>query len=189
VNKIKILVAAVAAIVFVGALAAQAQTGDTTHSEHGTHAEQAADHDRNPAGELRAVKRVTARYHSLRRALDSGFVAFSLDPNNPDAPTCFDSPDGGMGVHYVRNIDETLDARDPEALVYEVGRHGRLSLAAVEYIVPEELVEPDDPPMLFGEMLHHHPFLPVYILHAWIWKSNPDGIFADFNPRVGACPD
>jgi hypothetical protein len=149
----------------------------------------AAAHERpTQSGELRQVKKVTARYHSLRAAQHDGFAAFSLDPNTPDVPTCFDSPDGGMGVHYVRHIDDVLDANDPEALVYEVGRNGRVKLVAVEYIVPEEFVDPGAPPMLFGEMLHHHPFLPVYILHAWIWKTNPDGVFADFNPRVGACP-
>jgi hypothetical protein len=149
----------------------------------------AAAHERPTQwGELRQVQRVTARYHSLRAAQRAGFAAFSLDPNNPDVPTCFDSPDGGMGVHYVRHIDDVLDANDPEALVYEVERDGHVKLVAVEYIVPEEFVDPDAPPMLFGEMLHHHPFLPVYILHAWIWKTNPDGRFADFNPRVGSCP-
>jgi hypothetical protein len=149
----------------------------------------AAAHERPTQwGELRQVQRVTARYHSLRAAQRDGFAAFSLDPNNPDVPTCFDSPDGGMGVHYVRHIDDVLDANDPEALVYEVERDGHVKLVAVEYIVPEEFVDPDAPPMLFGEMLHHHPFLPVYILHAWIWKTNPDGVFADFNPRVRCCP-
>ena len=141
-----------------------------------------------PSAQLGEVNRATARYHSLRTARADGFAAFSLDPDNPDVPTCFDSPDGGMGVHFVRHIDGVLDANDPEALVYEVERSWSVKLVAVEYIVPEEFVDPDDPPMLFGEMLHHHPFLPVYILHAWIWKSNPDGVFADFNPRVGACP-
>jgi hypothetical protein len=189
VKKLKFTATAITALILVNAMAAQAQTQDATHAEHSSHAQHAAGHGRVPSRELTEVRRVTDRYHSLRRALADGFVAFSLDPDNPDVPTCFDSPEGGMGVHYARNIDETLDARDPEALVYEVGRHGRLKLVAVEYIAPEGFVDPDDPPMLFGQMLHHHPFLPVYILHAWIWKSNPDGVFADFNPRVKACPN
>jgi len=25
---------------------------------------------------------------------------------------------------------------------------------------------------------------PFYELHAWIWKRNPNGMFADYNPRV-----
>jgi len=24
----------------------------------------------------------------------------------------------------------------------------------------------------------------LWTLHAWIWYRNPDGVFADFNPRV-----
>jgi hypothetical protein len=45
-----------------------------------------------PRGELREVKRATARYHSVRTARAHGFSAFSLDPNNPDVPTCFACP-------------------------------------------------------------------------------------------------
>ena len=93
-----------------------------------------------------------------------------------------------MGVHYVRNIDDILDPTDPEALVYEVGRHGRLRLVALEYIIPEEFVNPSDPPVLFGQELHHHAYLPVYVLHLWAWRWNPTGMFADFNPRVRDCP-
>lgn len=37
-----------------------------------------------------------------------------------------------MGVHFVRHIDDVLDANDPEALVYEVERNGHLQLVAVE---------------------------------------------------------
>lgn len=186
-RKIQITAVAISALLLMSATA-HAQTAAATTAEHSVAAEGGTDHGRHPSSEFRHLRRATARYHSLPKALADGFVAFSLDPDNPDVPTCFDSPDGGMGVHYVRNIDDTLDKNDPEALVYEVRRHGRLRLVAVEYLIPEEFVDPDDPPVLFGETLHRHPFLPVYILHAWIWKSNPDGVFADFNPRVGACP-
>lgn len=169
------IAALTALIMILGATAAYAH--GSGHSEH--------NNDGGRVG-LWKVQKITAKYHRLSKAFDDGFVAFSLE--GTDVPTCFDSPDGGMGVHYVRNIDSVVDAKDPEALVYEVGRHGRLKLVAVEYIVPEEFVDPADPPMLFGQMFHHHSFLPVYILHAWIWKWNPSGMFADFNPRVRACP-
>ena len=36
--------------------------------------------------------------------------------------------------------------------------------------------------------LHLNENLGVYVLHAWVWKYNPNGVFADFNPRVGDCP-
>ena len=43
-------------------------------------------------------------------------------------------------------------------------------------------------PQLYGQMFHKHPTLPQYVLHAWLWEANPNGMFADFNPNVGACP-
>ncbi len=138
--------------------------------------------------ELKELRAVTAPYRSLDAALAAGFVAFSLDPADPDTPTCFDSPDGGMGVHYVRNIDGIVDANDPEAMVYEVKEDGSLKLVAVEYIVPEIEVDPANPPILFGHEFHPHPFLPVWILHVWVWRANPSGTFADYNPDVRPCP-
>jgi hypothetical protein len=34
----------------------------------------------------------------------------------------------------------------------------------------------------------HEPGMPVhYDLHAWIFKHNPAGVFAQYNPRV-TCP-
>ena len=155
--------------------------------------------DHDGSGVLRDLieaAKVSARYHSLAKAKGDGFVPFAIPEElggtlltiRGDEITCFDSVDGGMGVHYVRNIDGHLDPADPEALVYQVGRHHRLRLVAVEYIIPEEFVDPSSPPILFGQMMHHHPSLPVYVLHVWIWKWNPSGLFADFNPRVPACP-
>ncbi|CAN5841878.1 hypothetical protein BH23ACT4_BH23ACT4_07660 [soil metagenome] len=138
--------------------------------------------------ELKELRTATAPYHSLDAALADGFVAFSLDPDNPNTPTCFDSPDGGMGVHYVRNIDGIIDANDPEAMVYEVQKNGKLKLVAVEYLIPETEVDPQNPPVLFDHEFHPHSFLPVYILHVWVWKVNPSGTFADFNPDVRPCP-
>lgn len=138
--------------------------------------------------DLHELRAATARYHTLSQALDAGYVPFSIDPSNPNEPTCFDSAAGGMGVHYVRNIDATLDAADPEALVYEIDADGKLKVVAVEYIIPASFVDPTNPPELFGHELHAHSFLPVWVLHVWVWEANPDGIFADFNPNVAACP-
>ncbi|MEO6572139.1 MAG: hypothetical protein ABIO83_11405 [Ilumatobacteraceae bacterium] len=139
--------------------------------------------------QLAVVRQATARYHRLDAALEAGFRPFSIDPADPDHPTCFDNGTlGGMGVHYVKGIDGILDPAAPEAMVYALTDHGP-RLVAVEYIIPEGFVDPLDPPSLFGQTLHHHSFLPVYILHAWVWKHNPAGVFADFNPNVGSCPD
>lgn len=155
------------------------------------------DLDRESRKEIFQIYRSTMKYHWVSRAIHDGFVPFAIPEElggtlltiRGEDITCFDGADGGMGVHYVRNIDGVLDPADPEALVYEVGRHGRLRLVGLEYIIPEEYVDdPADPPVLFGQEMHHHPYLPVYILHVWIWKRNPSGLFADFNPRVRDCP-
>ena len=140
---------------------------------------------------LDQVRVVTAKYHGLIYAISDGFVPFALDGG--DTPTCFDSESGGMGVHYVRNVDAEVDAADPEALVYELTEGGQSRLVAVEYVVPQEFVEDGDGnvvslPHVLGRDFHKHATLPLYVLHAWIWEANPDGMFADFNPVLGACP-
>ncbi|MFO7892402.1 MAG: hypothetical protein R6U63_01600 [Longimicrobiales bacterium] len=46
----------------------------------------------------------------------------------------------------------------------------------------------DEAPDLLGQ--HFHEFLPPFAdfaLHAWVWKGNPNGVFANFNPTV-SCP-
>jgi hypothetical protein len=144
---------------------------------------------RTPTLEL--VRQATAAYHSLPNALDAGFVPFAVDGSS--TPTCFESDRGGMGVHYVRNVDDVTDATDPEALVYEVSESGELELVGVEYVVPQEFVEDQSGavvtlPALHGRQFHKHASLPLYILHAWIWEENPEGMFADFNSAVGPCP-
>jgi len=143
------------------------------------------------SGTLGLVRQATAAYHSLPNAVDAGFVPFALDGSS--TPTCFDSASGGMGVHYVRNVDDTTNATDPEALVYEVAENGELELVGVEYVVPQEFVEDESGtavalPSLHGRQFHKHSSLPLYILHAWIWEENPQGMFADFNTSVGPCP-
>ncbi|MEO8266517.1 MAG: hypothetical protein ABI706_13540 [Ilumatobacteraceae bacterium] len=167
---------------------AQARGNDA--DEHGN--------GRGHGHQLAQLRKATAPYQRVSNALADGYTAFAIPPSVggtptaglglPGDPTCFDSPAGGMGVHYVKGIDGIVDPTHPEALVYSVGEHGRLDLVAVEYIVPDNLVDPTNMPMLYGQMFHHHPYLPVFILHVWAWKHNPTGMFADWNPRVGACP-
>ena len=142
------------------------------------------------ATELDAVRAATAQNHWLPFAIADGYAPFALDGGA--TPTCFDNDAGGMGVHYVKGVDEVVDALAPEAMVYEVTEFGETRLGAVEYIVPQEIVEDAQGkvvnlPELFGQQFHKHSTLPLYVLHAWIWAENPDGMFADFNPRTHAC--
>ena len=43
-------------------------------------------------------------------------------------------------------------------------------------------------PTLLGQRFTYLPSLGVWVLHAWIWKPNPAGIFTNYNPAVGQCP-
>jgi hypothetical protein len=131
--------------------------------------------------DLAAVRAATAAYHDLDAAQAADYVSF-LD--------CFDLPGvGGMGQHYVQlsSLDGNVDARAPEALVYEVRDTG-LRLVAVEYIVPFSAWSSAEPPALFGQPFHAHDDLGVWALHAWIWRPNPLGMFADYTPSVSLCP-
>jgi hypothetical protein len=130
-----------------------------------------------PRADLARVRAATARFHDVEVADGPGGYDL-LD-------RCFDGPDGGMGIHYLKGVDEHLDALAPEALVYEVTKHGP-KLVAVEYIVPLSLS--NAPPEVLGQPLHPNEALGLWVLHAWIWKPNPAGMFEDFNPNVARCP-
>ena len=178
------------AVLLLGATAIAAQAGVDTIIDKPITAPEPFAADIGQRG-LDDVRAITAEYHWLPNALEAGFVPFSLE--GTDEPTCFESQAGGMGVHYVRNVDDTADATDPEAMVYEVGDDGGVRLVGVEYVVPEEFVEDADGnvvalPSLHGQEFHKHSSLPLYILHAWIWEENSEGVFADFNPAVNGCP-
>lgn len=109
---------------------------------------------------------------------------------------CIDMPgQGTMGVHYVNSSlvqSGTIDAARPQALVYEVQENGDVRLVAVEYVVIQSVWDAAHPsaPTLFGQTFMLNPadnrfgLPPFYSLHAWIWKRNPSGTFAAFNPQV-----
>lgn len=141
----------------------------------------------NAQSELGEVRGAVARFHRVEAAMEADW---GLVPGLDD---CFESEEGGMGIHYIdaSRLDTTLDPRRPEALVYNRLPNGNLRLGAVEYIVPAVAWANEghaDPPTMFGEPFHLNSQLGVYVLHAWIFTRNPDGVFKDWNPRV-SCPD
>lgn len=131
--------------------------------------------------DLAAARAGTAAYHDLAEAVGDDFV----EPFNPNP--CFTLPDAGMGFHFIKpsRVNATAAAAEPELLVYMPDQEGRMQLVAVEYLVPGS--PEDTPPVLFGHEFHYTPLVSGWTLHAWIWKHNPDGMFADFNPNL-RCP-
>jgi len=92
-----------------------------------------------------------------------------------------------MGFHYGNPnlIDESVRVDEPELLLYEPEKNGRLRLVAVEYIVPYTAHSRSAaPPVLFGQEFKQNDTFQLWGLHAWVWKHNPSGMFANWNPGV-----
>ncbi len=144
-------------------------------------------------GQLNEVKESLRRFHSVEYAQQQGF-GLVIDVNGL---SCIDDPadTGNMGYHYANpNLvgDGKIDRFHPEAVLYERRNHN-LQLTAVEYIILAQDWTRHQPPELFGEdfMFVDAPnrfgLPPFYMLHVWLWKSNPLGLFNPYNPRVD-CP-
>lgn len=136
---------------------------------------------------LAEVRAATAPFHRPEAAQAAGWDLV------PGLDYCFNKPGvGAMGFHYINTglLDLELDPMQPEAMVYAPGPDGLLQLGAVEYIVPAapwDAAGNTMPPTLLGRQFHLNSALGVYVLHAWIWRNNPAGMFEDYNPEV-ACP-
>ena len=143
-----------------------------------------------PRDSLGEVRRATAAYHQIERAEQAGHQLGYQAPFLLDH--CIAHPtEGAMGYHWFNHDvihDIELDPLAPEGLVYEPLPNGKLKLVAVEWIVPVEawhVAGNVDPPVVLGQEMHVlNPALGWYILHAWVWKHNPSGMFEDWNPRV-----
>lgn len=143
--------------------------------------------------ELAGVRQATARFHDLSAALDAGYELGYLKNNGTRIITnCVAHPTAGaMGYHYFNKElvdDPAVDVDKPEVLVYAPGPDG-LKLVAVEWVVPGPIwTDPPgvtEPPTVLGMKMHILvPAVGFYVMHAWIWKPNPAGIMADWNPDV-----
>jgi hypothetical protein len=130
--------------------------------------------------DLQTLKRVTGPFRSFQVASDAGWSA--------KITACMTQPDsGGMGFHYgnVDLIDSTVRVDEPEVLLYEPKEGGKLELVAVEYIIPYDLHPRDaEPPVLFGQQFTQNDTFQLWGLHVWVWKDNPSGLYANWNPNV-----
>jgi hypothetical protein len=98
----------------------------------------------------------------------------------------------GKGTH--------TDFNKPAILVYEPQADGSMALVAVENLVFKKAWEAagnSKPPSFHGVTYDHmfddpstadideaHNFEPHYDRHVWLYRENPNGVFAQFNPNV-----
>lgn len=178
----RITVAAIVGLVGVSAgIAITTPTSAPTASAHRDH----SDHEMRPSDQASTMA-ANARFQDIEVAEEAGWAS------TIDTLGCFqDVTHGGMGVHYVNGslMDAVVDMTTPEALVYELDSNGNITgLVAHEYIVPVDAWTSKKPPRLFGIDFHRHPVLPLWVLHTWLWKDNPKGMFSGWNPAVRPCP-
>lgn len=151
----------------------------------------AAPTDADTADNLVAtVRQATAGFQDVKSAEAAGYQLFHGCVSGPQ--------EGAMGIHYVNGdlvADGQLDAQHPEAIIYE-DQNGTMRLVGVEYLVFAEAWNAKNkvPPVLMGQVFNYagspnrYGIPANYYLHVWASKSNPKGMFADWNPMV-SCED
>jgi len=132
---------------------------------------------------LAELRTATRPYRNLDVAVAAGYAR--------DVPDCLvHEHHGAMGYHHVNRgyLSRDLSPARPQILLYEKLPDGRYQLNGVEFIVPYRIWARDTVgPVLMGQHLKHEDNLKLWYLHVWAWKTNSDGVFADFNPDV-RCP-
>jgi hypothetical protein len=120
--------------------------------------------------ELNIARQAVCKYRHLEAALADGYT-------NSGLPCVV-----GQGYHYIKgSLVGTTDIRHPSVLMYT--SDGQLN--GPEWIAPKSQFA--TPPSIFGQTMHSEDELGLWILHVWVWKLNPNGVFNDVNPNV-TCP-
>ncbi|WP_344131028.1 hypothetical protein [Pedococcus bigeumensis] len=143
----------------------------------------------------------TAKLDDLRAATASArsgpIAPWSVKVVDLAGISCIEDPHGtgAMGIHYLdpaNLFDGKIDRLAPEALIYEPGDGGSLTLIAAEYLVLAQAWDATHaaPPILYGQRFtrvaagNRYGLPDFYELHVWHQKANPSGIFNDWNPTV-----
>jgi hypothetical protein len=139
------------------------------------------------------IARSTAKFHDIATAESDGYGLF----HDVNGIACIDEPGmGGMGVHYVNAAligDAKIVPSTPEAIVYAPDRHGTLRIAALEYIVIKsdwDAAHSNAPRLYRGRPFdvtaapNRYGLPAFYSQHVWVWKHNPAGLLAMWNPTV-----
>ncbi len=133
--------------------------------------------------DLDRLRSATLPYKSIDAAVAAGYPR--------EVPECLvHEHHGAMGYHHVNRayLAPTLSLDKPQILLYEKTAEGTYQLNGVEFIIPYRLYPRDSvAPVWLGQTMHREDNLNIWYLHVWVWKTNPDGVFANFNSTV-SCP-
>ncbi len=166
------------------------------------------------AAQVAALRAASERFTDVNVALAEGYIRDPEDLCETAEMMGRPAELGAMGIHFVRpdllgitsppnpRVNGTgthTDFLTPAILIYEPQADGSLELVAVENLVfrtawhaagNRELptfqgvaydAMADDPDTAIDEA---HMFEPHYDRHVWIYRHNPNGVFAPFNPNV-----
>ena len=166
------------------------------------------------AVDLAPVRAASERFRDVQQALAEGYVPAPGSMCETSAMMGRAGPDIAMGIHYFRpdllgitappnpRVDGTgihTDFLTPAVLIYEPQADGSLQLVAVENLVFKKAWEAAGhkaPPSFMGvpfddmaddpatQADEAHGFAPHYDRHVWVYRDNPFGVFAQFNPNV-----
>ena len=162
----------------------------------------------SPAGpSVDNVRAATEKYRDVAVALADGYVRDPIDACETPYHMGIVEDLGVMGIHYFRpdllgveegetrlDVSAThADFVEPAVLVYEPQADGSLELVALANLVSAEAWEAaghSEPPSFAGvpfEWSRADPGMMMgarYELHAWLFRDNPSGMFAAYNPNA-----
>jgi hypothetical protein len=163
---------------------------------------------------LAEVRAATERFRDVEVALAEGYVRDPMNLCDTAEMMGRPRALGAMGIHYFRpdllgisappnpRVDGNgthTDFLRPGILIYEPQADGSLALVAVENLVFQKswhAAGNSGPPSYRGVRYdtmadnpatpidEAHLFEPHYDRHVWIYRDNPNGVFAPFNPNV-----
>ena len=125
--------------------------------------------------ELFKVRYATAKYRNIQNALDDQYHDIGVKVEN-------------MGHHYMKDtlVDGKFELTKPEIVVYNKLEDGSFELVAVEYAVPISETPYKAPKGFTGhaDKWDKNLDFKLWLLHAWVWHKNPDGVFNPTNPLI-----
>src|SRR5688500_4429849 len=199
-----LLTGMIVSIVFAGALGAWATATNTRTASSPAPGEPTLDD----------VRRATERFRDVEAAIAEGYIRDPFDLCDTAEMMGKPASLGAMGIHYFRpellgisappspRVDGNgthTDFLKPAILIYEPQADGLLELVAVENLDFAKAWHASGhaaPPSIHGVEYDRmaddsatpaddaHMFEPHYDRHVWIYRDNPNGVFAPFNPAV-----